>query len=601
MDFKECYRVLEIEIGASREAVDAAYCRLLERWHPDRAASGDPEAVREAQRMVQAINDAHQTLVKVAPDSVKPPVPPPTGAIPTTGAKPTLRPLPAGPPASARPPPRLPSPETGAARSAPVAGAPPPPPPVPAPTKSRPPPPPAASAPPPAPLPGDRPGQTPAGQALDKPGTPSQVEGPAAPPALPSGLRRQAAAFYETLFPAGSPRRRFGPVILAAALVLVLLLGKCAISSSVSRSAPAPDPKTTGRLLVKSNLANATIEATRLPPPGEAAPASVPGSAGQELSGLPPGQYAVTARADGWPEMHGEVKVDAARTAEIAIHFKSGSLRLDSVPTGATVRLGEAELGQTPLLIPQLPPGECQLLLEYPAWPVLPYTATITENVASAATVRLPHGRLTVETTPPGATVLLGGKAIGRTPLTLERVPAGTKKLTLQAADFPTLEVSVNVEDRGEAKVSPQLGSYLPALDPAELLRDVWVPDSTDNTVVPFDAITGPFQPRNGIVRNLNRKRLSENWLQKRYRFSATVRSYDPGKGLVEFEEQKSDLARYRVLATLTPGARNARDLAVRLAKGATFSLYGRLSVGEEPRWPFKVITFEITAAEPLR
>jgi hypothetical protein len=448
-------------------------------------------------------------------------------------------------------------------------------------------------------LPGDRPGQTPAGQQARTVTTAPKP--PAAHPRSSSAPDSKVAAFYETLFPSSSPQRRFAPVILAAALVLVLLLGKCAFSSSGSKSAQAPDPRTTGRLVVKSNRANTTIEATRFPSPGNAAPASVKGTADQGLSGLPPGKYAVTARSDGWPEISEEVDLEAGRTAELAFHFKSGSLRLDSVPSGVTVRLGEAGLGQTPLVIPQLPPGECQLLLEYPSWPALTFKTTITENVESTATVRLPHGKLTVETTPPGATVLLGGKAIGQTPLTLERVPVGTKKLTLQAKDFPTLEVSVTVEDRGEAKVSPQLGSYFPALDPEALLRAVWVPDSPDNIAPPFDGITGPSQARNGIVKNLNRKRLFENWLRKSYRFSATVKSYDRDSGQVEFAEQKSDLSSYRVLAILSPEARNDKDLAARLVKGATFALYGRLSAVEEPRWPFKIITFEISPVEPLR
>jgi len=417
----------------------------------------------------------------------------------------------------------------------------------------------------------------------------------AAPPAPSSDLRRKVAPFYDALFPLGSPQRRFGPVILAAALVLVLLLGKCAFSSSGSKTAQPPDPKKTGRLVVKSNLANTTIEATRIPAPGGAK-----GTVDQALSGLPPGKYDVTAHADGWPEIHEEVNLDAGRTTEIAIHFKSGSLRLDSDPAGAAVRLGETVLGQTPLVIPQLPPGECQLSLEYPSWPALPFKAVITENVESAATVRLPHGKLTVTTTPPGATVLLAGRTIGQTPLTVERVPAGARKLSLQAKDFPTLDVAVTVEDRGEVKVNVPLGSGFPELDPPALLRAIWVPDNPDSIAPALEGVTGNFQSRNGIVKNLNRKRLHEVWLRKKYRFAAIVKSYDPGKGQVEFAEQRSELSRYRVLAGLSPEARSNKDLTAQLTKGATFELYGRLTAVEEPHWPSKVITFEISAVDPL-
>ena len=465
-------------------------------------------------------------------------------------------------------------------------------------------PPPAASAPPPAPAPDPV-------AAAPEPPVLGKAEGPAAQPASPPDFSRKVAMFYATLFPPGSPRRRFGPVILAAALVLVLLLGKYVFSSvgikspeEVKAARVALEAQTTGRLVVKSNRPDTTIEAMRNPAAGEVAPASVKGAdegaAEQALAGLPAGKYVLTARSAGWPDIRQDMSVDVGRTTEVAVNFKSGSLRLDSDPSGAIVKHGEALLGRTPLVISQLPPGECQVSLEYPAWPALPFKTIIKENVESSETVRLPHGKLTVESTPPGAMVLMGGQAAGQTPLTVERFPAGTRKLTLQANNFPTLELSVTVEDRGEVKIKVPLGSGFPELDPPALLRAVWVRDDPDKLSPQFDT-AGLFQPQNGIVKNLNRKRLYENWLRKTYRFSATVKAYDPGKGVIEFDEQKCELAKYRVVAKLSPGARAGKDLAAAPAKGATFEFYGRLSAVEEPRWPLKVITLEISAAEPLR
>jgi hypothetical protein len=408
---------------------------------------------------------------------------------------------------------------------------------------------------------------------------------------------------YEKLFPAGSPRRRFAPVILAAALILVLLLGKAAFPSAGSKGAGTrgPDPQTTGRLLVKSNRADATVEAARTASGGEAPAASVSGAAGQTLSGLRPGKYVLTARSAGWPDLSQTTTVEAGQTTEVAIDFKGGSLRLDSDPSGAAVRLGEDVIGRTPLLIPLLPPGESRLSLEYPFWPAVAVKATITADVESTATVRLPHGKLIVESSPAGATVLLGGRTLGQTPLTVEQIPAGPKKLTLQGKDFPPLELSVTVEDRGEVKVSPALGSAFPGLDPEQLLRDVWVPNDPDKLAPPNDGMSGPSAPRNDIVRNLNRKKLYERWMRKTYCLTGVVKAYDRDSGQVEFAEQRSELSRYRILAKLGPESYKDKELAARLTKGATFALYGRLTAVEEPRWPFRVITFEISAAEALR
>jgi hypothetical protein len=419
-----------------------------------------------------------------------------------------------------------------------------------------------------------------------------------------------AKEFHRVLVPGLGASRWPGPVVWALALLLVLGLTGCGKSPEEKKvdaevAKAKLEAETTGRLVVKSNRVNTTIEATRLPATGEAASAAVKGTdegaAEHALAALPPGKYAVTARSEGWPDVRAEATVEVGRTTEVAINFKSGSLRLDSDPTGATVRRGTAVLGKTPLVIPQLPAGECQLSLEYPTWPVLPFKTTISENGEIAESVRLPHGKLTIDSSPPGATVLLGGKAVGQTPLTLERVPAGTKKLTLQAKDFPNLETSVLVEDRGEAKIRPILATGYPVLDPENLLRAVWVPDNPNRLSPPVDGTTGPAQPKNGIIKNLNRKRLYEGWLRKRYCYTAVVKAYDPKSNQVEFVEETGDLSKYRILAKLSIEASGDPELAAQLAKGATFALYGRLSAVEEPRWPSKVITFELSAAEPLR
>ena len=215
--------------------------------------------------------------------------------------------------------------------------------------------------------------------------------------------------------------------------------------------------------------------------------------------------------------------------------------------------------------------------------------------------MRLPHGRLVVASNPAGATVLFGKRPIGQTPLTIERYQAGNTKLTLQAKDFPPMELAIAMEDHGEVKLSPVLAMAFPEMDPTALLAAIWVepPDEKDRLAPAMKPFT-TYPSRNGVIKNLDRKKLAEQWLDKRYRFIAIIKAYDRDSGQIEFAEEKSELSRYRVLAKLTPATRNDRELAARLVKEATFSLYGFLSAVEEPVWPAKVITFEFTAAEAL-
>jgi len=246
--------------------------------------------------------------------------------------------------------------------------------------------------------------------------------------------------------------------------------------------------------------------------------------------------------------------------------------------------------------------GESTLAVEYPGWPVRPLKVTINEGTEASEIVRLPHGRLIVESTPAGATILLGTHNVGQTPATFERIAAGTWKVTLQAKEFAAVEQPVTIEDQGEVKVSQVLKSNLPVLDPPATLAAIWVDSiGRKNDLAPDFNQPINFRPKNGIVRNLNRKALFENWLGKRFRYTGTVKSYAPDTGIVEFSDENGEKSKYVVLAQLTMAARSDKDIVAQLTKGATFALYGRLSAVEEPRWPAKVIAFEITNADPQR
>lgn len=58
------YEVLELQPGASREALTAAYRRAAMRWHPDRNPD-DPEATER----FQEIEHAYRTLLKLTPQA----------------------------------------------------------------------------------------------------------------------------------------------------------------------------------------------------------------------------------------------------------------------------------------------------------------------------------------------------------------------------------------------------------------------------------------------------------------------------------------------------------------------------------------------------
>jgi hypothetical protein len=383
-------------------------------------------------------------------------------------------------------------------------------------------------------------------------------------------------------------------VPIAIALAIALVAGCSKSPEQLKAEQEAQLAKTTGTLVVKANLADATLVAK---PAEGAAPSAYEGAPGRPFANLPPGRYVVTGKREGWPEARVEAAVQVGQTTEATLNFPSGSLRLDTVPTGANVRLGAATLGKTPLVIPQLPAGECALSFEYASWPLFPQKVTVVEKQETATTVRLPHGRAILDSIPSGATVLAARSALGKTPLTLDPVPAGPRKYTFQLKGFPTIDVTLTVVDGQDVNYRPALGAFFPALDPSALLREVWIPDDPSKITTGFNATTGIYRPKNDVVKNIHRETLYNRWLNKTYKFSGAVKTYDAASGRLEFAEQKNELTRFRVIAQLPPGTATP---VTPLPKDAVLSLYGLLSATEEPVWPGRVVTLEISDAALL-
>ena len=73
---------------------------------------------------------------------------------------------------------------------------------------------------------------------------------------------------------------------------------------------------------------------------------------------LPPGSHEIAAQLDGWPEQRRTVDLERGREAAAAFVFRNGSVKITSAPGGAQVFHEDRPLGQTPLLIEEVKPGE---------------------------------------------------------------------------------------------------------------------------------------------------------------------------------------------------------------------------------------------------
>lgn len=62
MNLEDCYRLLDVQPGASDEELRAAHRDLTKVWHPDRFGN-DPLLRRKAEEKLKAINEAYEAIL----------------------------------------------------------------------------------------------------------------------------------------------------------------------------------------------------------------------------------------------------------------------------------------------------------------------------------------------------------------------------------------------------------------------------------------------------------------------------------------------------------------------------------------------------------
>lgn len=73
---------------------------------------------------------------------------------------------------------------------------------------------------------------------------------------------------------------------------------------------------------------------------------------------LPVGDYVITLHREGWKPLTTQATVASLSLTPVVPLYTSGQVHITSVPEGATVMSGETSLGVTPLLLPEVTPGE---------------------------------------------------------------------------------------------------------------------------------------------------------------------------------------------------------------------------------------------------
>ncbi len=152
----------------------------------------------------------------------------------------------------------------------------------------------------------------------------------------------------------------------------------------------------------------------------------------------------------------------------------TGQVSVTSDPIGATVFVGEVEQGVTPIIIADLPFGKHTLKLQLKGYQDLQQEVEITaENSSLGVPVTLEKavpqvGTLVIESTPPGAAIIMSKKVVGVTPKTLTNMKASKYTVLLKLDGHEDYTGIVRVKAAETATLQANLVAIYKAPPPPE-------------------------------------------------------------------------------------------------------------------------------------
>jgi hypothetical protein len=312
---------------------------------------------------------------------------------------------------------------------------------------------------------------------------PLEADGETAAP-----YRRDAAVFAGAEEPraygsaAYEPPRRSGVRPFALGAILGLLVGFAAGAVfMIGRGEPvAQQTQATAAPSTSTAAPGTTPPANPRDFSDQAVTPNTPPSA-QPSAAQPPADTPPTVAETGEPAPSGDRAEPPSAAA--AAPARRGTITVRSTPPRAGVTVNNAWRGRTPLTLDSLPFGRYTIRIVQPGFAVAREEVVLSASDASrSVNVRLEpeaaappsrpsrsrapaaapapvsfSGSLFVDSRPQGATVLLDGKAVGKTPLRLGSIPIGTHVVRLELAGHRSWTSTARIVANEEKRVTGSL------------------------------------------------------------------------------------------------------------------------------------------------
>lgn len=182
---------------------------------------------------------------------------------------------------------------------------------------------------------------------------------------------------------------------------------------------------------------------------------------------LRPGQYAVAVEATGYHPYEGLLEIGRAATQrhEILLQPLPGRLTIDSTPETAALFVDGERVGDTPITDLPVEAGLHALRLEAPRYLPLERELDVTGRAVQqqlSLVLDPAWADVTINSTPPGATVLVDGEPRGTTPALVDLLQ-GERQLALQLPGYAPEEQALTIvageaQDLGTITLVPATG-----------------------------------------------------------------------------------------------------------------------------------------------
>jgi hypothetical protein len=185
------------------------------------------------------------------------------------------------------------------------------------------------------------------------------------------------------------------------------------------------------------------------------------------IDDVPVGDYTLLARRKGW-ELSSSVSVSRGQTTTNRTEFQYGSIELISDPAGLVISTNGVEIGKSPLVLREVKPGQYSLTASDGENDLMA-DVSVAPKEAAKHDFLFHYGMVQFSSVPPGATVVRKGKEIGKTPLTLNHIPAGEIMVELRLQDYVSTNFTIKTVEGITSQFSAKLISerYLQAMKQA--------------------------------------------------------------------------------------------------------------------------------------